>query len=729
MAWWLVVLAAAQPSRLVCRPKASATDAELSSALGTACGQIDCAPIQSSGACFTGGNLRSFCDYAFWKYYDAKKSVGGTCDFGGTAELADCFSDNATECTPCPDPQCSAHAICNSTGQTGNCCPNDQGNMAHCCKSEPTASPTGAPTSYPSPPPPPLQQGLRTFLEGSTIVSGGRTMPLSFQPPTNYFADIPLGQRPSSNRDGNKTAFVDVCGETVSAANLDAYEFQTETLLTEHGLNVYDSAMWCVALAVVGNTELPLRYLNDILLPQRTAGMTDIRADDPCGGIVPPLGTCTSNCGWCYGDTTASQSQRGDSGFFFRSVGQDPSPAGNPDARCPSKNVNWAWNDWKPVLGENAWAALLGPLTVAYKQQGYWGIHEFHPGIRLARAVLPALVAMRVGTDPASSFGQPVYYAPHNAQVGGNPDSGRSVSTENQASLLAGLKAFRWLLSNRTDWDWRDATLADVEGLIEGITNYLIAAYDPSLGYFRQGGSYNPNTQAFSWVQNTGIPSFAVDCQTWVGTVLGPELIEARLGGGSNMRLWTKTKDLGGYVKNGVVVGVGYTEVSSKDVFSGEWTLGAVNWMRTLAASPALTDTERASASSDAAVMQAAVQSELTMHSLNGLSILYANRRYYIPFGWYSNPIPSLCSTAWLLALQNDHNPFMLTGNFSADYPHPPENPHESSGFNSVIIWGPLVGGLVLLIVVVLIVMAKTSDKGHEPIDTGAVHKPIIQAK
>jgi hypothetical protein len=41
---------------------------------------------------------------------------------------------------------------------------------------------------------------------------------------------------------------------------------------------------------------------------------------------------------------------------------------------------------------------------------------------------------------------------------------------------------------------------------------------------------------------------------------------------------------------------------------------------------------------------------------------LYASRRYLIPFGWYANPIPSTCSTAWIIMLADDYDPFSYGG-------------------------------------------------------------------
>jgi phosphoribosylamine--glycine ligase len=36
---------------------------------------------------------------------------------------------------------------------------------------------------------------------------------------------------------------------------------------------------------------------------------------------------------------------------------------------------------------------------------------------------------------------------------------------------------------------------------------------------------------------------------------------------------------------------------------------------------------------------------------------LYANRRAMVPFGWYANPLPSTCATAWRVMLTRNFNP------------------------------------------------------------------------
>jgi hypothetical protein len=41
---------------------------------------------------------------------------------------------------------------------------------------------------------------------------------------------------------------------------------------------------------------------------------------------------------------------------------------------------------------------------------------------------------------------------------------------------------------------------------------------------------------------------------------------------------------------------------------------------------------------------------------------LYASRRYRVPFGWYANPIPSTCATAWMVMIADDYDPFGYGG-------------------------------------------------------------------
>eukprot|EP00755_Sulcionema_specki_P032384 Sspe_Gene.19735::Locus_7201_Transcript_2_2_Confidence_0.667_Length_2037::g.19735::m.19735 len=43
-------------------------------------------------------------------------------------------------------------------------------------------------------------------------------------------------------------------------------------------------------------------------------------------------------------------------------------------------------------------------------------------------------------------------------------------------------------------------------------------------------------------------------------------------------------------------------------------------------------------------------------------SYVYANRRFFIPWGWFSNPIAATCSTAWSVLQDLNYNPFEFWG-------------------------------------------------------------------
>eukprot|EP01062_Namystynia_karyoxenos_P022996 TRINITY_DN18842_c0_g2_i1.p1 TRINITY_DN18842_c0_g2~~TRINITY_DN18842_c0_g2_i1.p1 ORF type:complete len:776 (+),score=241.34 TRINITY_DN18842_c0_g2_i1:72-2330(+) len=673
--------AAACHARSICRPNPDASDADLSAALGWVCspsgGKLDCSSINAGGACFSPNNLRAHCGIAFDAYYQQHSRAPTACDFSGTATVSNCNS-NPAACDPCPSqpelgPQCSAWTACATL--SGNCCPTDNGVWLDCCCHStgspspcPPEAPTPAPTPAPGGAPPFSAAGLSQFLDGNVDARNGRLIPLSFHvQPADYFANVPDTLRPQTNQRRHKTAFVAGCNATVSGAALDSYQYQTETLLTQHGLNIYDGAVWMIAQGLLGKFDEPLQFINTVLAPRSTAALQTIVASTPCRGLAPPVGTCNNSkgfCGNCYGDTAATQTQPAGSAFFYRSISQIYYDTASPDARCPKAGLKWHWNDWKPILGENAWANLLGPSVLAYLAAGRdrSRVDINGPELTLAKRIIPALKAMRVGSTGA------VYYAPHNTVVGENLNAGSSVSTENQASLLAGLKALQWLLTGRGD----PAMLSDIASLIGGVQRYLIDAWDPSEGYFRQGGNFDAKTNTFSWQQGAGIPSFAVDCQTWVGTVLGPKFVDSHFGVKASVKLWETTKSLSGYGQqaNGSVKGVGYT--SGHDIFSGEWTLGAVNWLRTMVAEGGYDAATNAMLTADAEFMVSSVKAELTAETpfagAGATAILYANRRYYIPFGWWANPLPSLCSTGWMVAVLDNFNPFMVTGAYSAEY-------------------------------------------------------------
>jgi len=207
-----------------------------------------------------------------------------------------------------------------------------------------------------------------------------------------------------------------------------------------------------------------------------------------------------------------------------------------------------------------------------------------------------------------------------------------------------------------------------LQTLITGITNFLKSAYEPSAGYFRQGGTYDHLTKKWDW--GSGVPSFAVDCQTWVISVLGAPLIDQWFGVGTAFAVWSTTKQLGGYLYNvvsGRVQGVGFTNNSGINILSGEWSFGAINMANILVKQYSGNTNFTQSLQRDISDIRYSIENRLTnsLSFKNGnqtTAVLYSNVRYKIPFGWYANAIPSTASTGWAVLVDKNFNPFVIGG-------------------------------------------------------------------
>lgn len=70
-----------------CVARQSADSSKLQSGISWACGQgqANCTAIQSGQPCYFPDTLQNHASYAYNDYYQKMHSVGGTCDFGGTA--------------------------------------------------------------------------------------------------------------------------------------------------------------------------------------------------------------------------------------------------------------------------------------------------------------------------------------------------------------------------------------------------------------------------------------------------------------------------------------------------------------------------------------------------------------------------------------------------------------------------------------------------------------------
>jgi len=264
-----------------------------------------------------------------------------------------------------------------------------------------------------------------------------------------------------------------------------------------------------------------------------------------------------------------------------------------------------------------------------------------------------------------------VLYAPYNTWDRNDGNVGGTVSVENNASLLSGLRALLYIIEHKSATQYRNL-IPILQDLTDRIAKFLLTAYDPTNVYFRQGGRYDRHTGIYSW--GSGVPLFSVDCQTWVISVLGVPLVDATFGAGTAAKVWETTKKLGGYLYNpvnGRVQGVGFTYTPEDEaIFSGEWSFGAVNLLHIFTkqyTDQAIIDI----ALRDIADIRGSIENRLTndLSFPNGVvatAVQYANIRYEIPFGWFANPIPSMASTGWAVFVdRNYYNPFVLGGGVS----------------------------------------------------------------
>jgi len=461
--------------------------------------------------------------------------------------------------------------------------------------------------------------------------------------------------------------FEGVCGREVTIQERNNYMFQTEKYLTMFGINLYDAATRTLALALLGQYGVAHAYEAEILIAGKTLQFASIRGTAPCKGIMY-TGACedvdkNGACGFCYGGfTNDGLTLDSTQAYFFRMVSDVYSYEGTVDARCPEKNLPWTWNDWRPVTGENSWANMLGPLQVAFLEanKNPNGISDSSNAMRLSIGVFRAF---QISQLPNGG----IAYAPWNTWDDSNPALGGTASVENAASALASLKALLFVIQQNQNTQHKNL-LPEIQDVITKLTNFIRSSFDPAVGYFLQGGQYDQNRN-FIWNKDE-YSTFAVDCQTWVISVIGAPTIDSWYGTGATLKIWQNTKLLGGYsydAPSDTVFGVGFSKNQDVQIFSGEWSFGAVNMLRILANQ--LPDSSM-KLLNEATIIRQAIDDTLTFYdvSINSDIVNYANRRYYIPFGWYANPLPSLASISWAVFTDSDYNPFLLGGRYDSHY-------------------------------------------------------------
>ena len=353
------------------------------------------------------------------------------------------------------------------------------------------------------------------------------------------------------------------------------------------------------------------------------------------------------------------------------------------------------FNDWKPITGENVWGAILGPIqALGLKTRNNltatpcgnyflkphlacdWKKYETTPpSVQLGISILPALLALQ--TEQGS-----LYHCPWGSKIfPPDPEEGDNVSNENNFSGYASLKLLEEVLKNYTKGDGDELltwALTTTTRLRKGLDKWFdsddmlspVGQLPNNQRVIPQGGHIN-SSGYFPVAINT-VGGLAIDCQTWGMTVLGREHMDSKFGFGTSYNIWETAKKYAGYYKGDILCGVGYTDLTNvdkakpqNDIWSAEWTFGAINMAQTISGQYA--------AAGDSAKAQSMLQDAQSMYNEvtkpwpSGLqfpdgSYVYANKRFFIPWGWFSNPVSALCSTAWSVFQDLNFDPFHYGG-------------------------------------------------------------------
>ncbi len=386
-------------------------------------------------------------------------------------------------------------------------------------------------------------------------------------------------------------------------------------------------------------------------------------------------------------------------------------PENNPEYQ-PGKVT---WTDWKPITGENAWAFLLGPLQAAslhyLNEQHSTHVPLHDPALQNALAILPAFAAMQSGLGG-------VYYAPAGTvgNQGDQPVDPYEVAVENNFSLYAGLKILGATLEgirtheknlNASERATLDAALQLSDAMINGgligpnrstlglLSFFKNAAWHQ--GEFVQSGRADDPAGKGRWLPNLQLK--AVDVNTWGISALGTRMIDQWFGFGAAYRNWQQVKQWGGYGVGKTLWGVGFSNQDGngidvdgnyrQGVLSTEWSAGAITMVREMIAhyqkvpsnSPQSATARNLVATlkqDEQSMLAALTKLRIDTYSTAGFPgqpprysrllqlptrpYLYASKRYFVPFGWYANPLPSTCSTAWMIMVVNHYNPFVYGG-------------------------------------------------------------------
>lgn len=537
---------------------------------------------------------------------------------------------------------------------------------------------------------------------------------------TTYYSDATGG--PVSNTDPAVLNVIDVFEGACSAviptySNSDpsgdaakaGVNLQVERINSANGTDIYDSSTYQIALALskLKGVESPVD-LNTLIENLNNWLLKSYNGNDPTcgacgnnraitmgqfyyyggnGGVTPPdgpMGTAITTPENAYFYRLVTQKFTALDPFFgpkapttFQHYVTDQNFPSDPN--YPPGTVTW--DDWKPISGENIWGLINGPIrawTIAHPAPQT--LTPSDPEYMLAINVLGAFQDMQ-----SKSTGG-IYYVPSGTlgNTGSTPVNPFQISTENNASALGSLKALQNALPAS------DPNQAAIRSIMAGILNYFKNfAWNPTSQLFYTSGIENYDSSG-RFIGFTPSPSpeapgpEAVDVNTWGVAALTPSLVDTWFGVGTAYAIWQKVKVFGGFYYNQTLMGVGYSDEDHNDILSAEWTFGAINMVRCLmnyygSTYPDLALDENSmvngvkSLYSDNYPTADAFANTRPPNYTNYVPnsnastnswFIYASKRYFIPFGWFANPLPSLTSTSWALMIQYNYNPFSVTGSY-----------------------------------------------------------------
>ncbi len=466
----------------------------------------------------------------------------------------------------------------------------------------------------------PSDQGGPAYV-GIAGALNQKILPMSYYSTPDYWGAY-IAQIP-----GNNCTVKDVYNEQdytlTPAYDSPGADLQVERVNVYNGTDIYDAAVWQIALALAAHHGLAGPKGESLFeIANNQTLFLHLGYD---GKATPPLKTGvnralsqSANGLFSYNGQSITNPNQA---YFFRMVTNnwlslDPFKGTSYESYLSADELppnpayqigKITWMDWKPITGENGWAFFIGALQAAYlqyyPQQGY--IPHDHLAVQNA---LNILYAFRCMQSPIGGL----YYATKGSlgNIGQEAVNPHEVSVENNASTLAGVCMLKQILQDildhepslpPSDQQKMKQGMEEIDCLLKGgktpqgyITEGLLAffrkyAWDKNQGIFYQGGVANDPELGLDW-QPTSSPK-AVDVTTWGVTVLGQPLLDQWFGFGSAYQAWENVKKWGGfYGPNQQLWGVGYSDqdgngASSQEqagILSGEWTAGAINMVRAL---------------------------------------------------------------------------------------------------------------------------------------------------